>query len=182
MIDRTAYGLTLLIVSFLVFDLYAWQKAKKGPLKGEFILTSSLVIFLAVTFVTGIKPLLQSIIYWHTNTTGYDENTLRRTFHNYYNRQYPIYKYIEATIPIEEPILIDSESEPKHFFAYYLAPRHVYRYSKALAKKLNEQDCKYHIVTVKSGASDPLDWSIAVVDPMQNGANIHQQGASAPCV
>jgi hypothetical protein len=181
MIDRLVFVLALLTFSFICFELYVWRKAREGTLTQDFVLVSSLGIFLAITLVTGIKPLVQSILYWHKNTIGYDEDTLRRTFHNYYNRQYPIYKYIEATIPVEEPVLIDSEAELRHFFAYYLAPRPVYHYSKALATKLNEQNCRYHIVTVRSGATDSLDWTVAAVNPTQNGSDAHQQRQSRPC-
>ncbi len=181
MIDRLVFVLALLIFAFICFELYVWPKAREGRLTQDFVLVSSLGIFLAITLVTGIKPLVQSILYWQKNTIGYDEDTLRRSFHNYYNRQYPIYKYIEATIPVEDPVLIDSEAEPTHFFAYYLAPRHVYRYSKALATKLNEKNCRYHIVTVRSGATDSLDWAIAAVNPTQNGSGDHQQRQNGPC-
>jgi hypothetical protein len=181
MIDRLVFALALLIFSFICFELYVWRNAREGRLTQDFVLVSSLGIFLAITLVTGIKPLVQSILYWHKNTIGYDEDTLRRSFHNYYNRQYPIYKYIEARIPVEDPVLIDSEAEQRHFFAYYLAPRHVYRYSKALATKLNEKNCRYHIVTVRSGAIDSLDWTIAAVNPTQNGSGDHQQKQNGPC-
>ena len=179
--DRLVFLVALLIFSFICFELYVWRKAREGRLTQDLVLVSSLGIFLAITLVTGIKPLVQSILYWHKNTIGYDEDTLRRTFHSYYNRQYPIYKHIEATIPVEDPVLIDSEDELRHFFAYYLAPRHVYRYSKALATKLNEKNCRYHIVTVRTGATDSLDWAIADVNPTQNGSDDHQQRHSGPC-
>src|SRR5262245_38003879 len=170
-VDRLVFALALLIFSFICFELYVWRKAREGRLTQDFVLVSSLGIFLAITLVTGMKPLVQSILYWRENTIGYDEDTLRRTFHNYYNRQYPIYKDIEATIPAEDPVLIDSEPELRHFFAYYLAPRRLYHYSSALETKLKGNNCRYHIVTVKNGATESLDWTIMNVDVKQNGFN-----------
>jgi hypothetical protein len=181
MTDRLVFVLALLIFSFISFELYVLRKARQGRLTQNFLLVSSLGIFLAITLVSGIKPLVQSILYWHKNTIGYDEDILRRTFHHYYNIQYPIYKYIEATIPLEEPILIDSEAEHRHFFAYYLAPRRVYRYSEPLTTRLNKQNCRYHIVTVRTGGTDSLDWAIVNVNPTHNESGDHQQRQNSPC-
>jgi|SoiMetStandDraft_2_1073263.scaffolds.fasta_scaffold60051_2 hypothetical protein len=181
MIDRLLFVLGLLIFSFICFELYLWRKEREGTLTQDFILVWSIGIFLAITLVSGIKPLVRSILYWHKNTIGYDEDTLRRHFHNYYNRQYPIYKQIEATIPVEDPVLIDSEAEHRHFFAYYLAPRRVYHYSTALTTKLNEKNCAYHIVTVRSVATDSLEWAIVNVDAKRNGSADHQRSQSSLC-
>ena len=178
-VDRLVFVLALLIFSFISLELYLWRR--EGSLTQDFILVWSMVIFLALTLVTGIKPLLQSIRYWQESTRGRDSDTLRRTFHTYYNLQYPIYKHIEATIPLEDPILIDSEADQRHFFAYYLAPRRVYRYSEAMTTKLNKQHCSYHIVTVRSRGTDSLDWAIVNVDPKENGSHDHQQRQSGPC-
>jgi hypothetical protein len=181
MIDRLVYVLALLIFSFICFGLYLWRKEREGTLTQHFILVWSIGIFLAITLVSGTKPLVQSILYWHKNTIGYDEDTLRRTFHNYYNRQYPIYKQIEAAIPLEDPVLIDSEAEQRHFFAYYLAPRRVYHYSKALTTKLNAKNCAYHIVTVRSGATNSLEWTIVNVNAKRNGSIDHQLNQNGLC-
>jgi hypothetical protein len=181
MIDRLVFVLASLIFSFVCLSIYLWPKARQGTLTNHLVLMWSLGIFLAITLVNGVNPLVQSILYWRNVTASYDEDALRRTFHIYYNRQYRIYRQVESTIPIADSLLIDSEAEQKHFFAYYLAPRRTYHYSKSLTAILSANNCPYHILTVRPGAMDSLEWAIVDAHATSPGSVNQQRSQNSLC-
>ena len=159
-------GLSIVGVIFLTLFLLSLLKPhyfklliSKLDVKSTY-LSISLWFFSIITLIFGFPNVITSVMDFHSKAEKRDAHSLRLKFHHWYQNQYRIMEFIQKHLSDNEPLLIKGKHE--HFFAYYLAPRAIYKYSEILAKELNAAKRKYYIVDVVWDEKDNIiRWSIS---------------------
>ena len=169
MINVVRIGLNIVGIFFLSIPFLFISKPylckffiKKLDIRNTY-LSISIWLFSIITLIFGLPNVINSIVDFHIKIEKRDEHALRLKFHSYYRKQHKIMEFIQNNIPNNDPLLINAKpTYSLHFFAYYLAPRPIYKYSDIFAEELDRAKRKYYVLNVilnKKGKI--IQWSIS---------------------
>ena len=123
-------------------------------------LSISLWFFSIITLIFGFPQVITSTADFQSKIEKRDAHTLRLEFHRWYRNEHAIMEFIKKHLSNDKLLLINGKHE--HFFAYYLAPRPVYKYSEILTKELTRAGRNYYIIdTIWDEKNNIIRWSIS---------------------